>query len=86
MNTQESAIGLLPRSGQSDWRGAKNGLKKPVGQGTALDLLSRELESPAARIAAWHQVFLDAGQEAWHAPPSTGSGTGLLSLEPDGAR
>ena len=33
-------------------------------RGEALDLLSRELGIPAARLAAWREAFLDIGQEA----------------------
>jgi hypothetical protein len=35
----------------------------------ALDLLSRALGIPAARIATWREAFLDAGQEAMKKPP-----------------
>ena len=63
--------------------GSQNGWKKPkrfsaqrkaevvlrVPRGEALDLLSRELGSPAARIAAWREAFLDAGQEAMKKTP-----------------
>jgi len=38
-------------------------------RGEALDLLSRELGIPAARIATWREAFLDAGQEAMKKPP-----------------
>jgi transposase-like protein len=33
-------------------------------RGEELDFLSRELHIPAARLAAWRDAFLDAGQEA----------------------
>src|SRR5919199_2219492 len=38
-------------------------------RGEALDLLSRELGIPAARLATWREAFLDAGQEAMKKTP-----------------
>ena len=38
-------------------------------RGEALDLLSRALGLPAARLATWREAFLDAGQEALKKPP-----------------
>jgi predicted RNase H-like nuclease (RuvC/YqgF family) len=38
-------------------------------RGEALDLLSRELGIPAARLATWREAFLDAGQEALKKAP-----------------
>jgi len=38
-------------------------------RGEALDLLSRELGVPAARITPWREAFLDAGQEAMQKQP-----------------
>ena len=38
-------------------------------RGEALDLVSRELGVPAARLAAWREAFLDAGQEALKKQP-----------------
>ena len=38
-------------------------------RGEALDLLSRELGIPAARLATWREAFLDAGQEAMKQTP-----------------
>ena len=38
-------------------------------RGEALDLLSRELGVPAARITTWREAFLDAGQEAMKKQP-----------------
>jgi predicted RNase H-like nuclease (RuvC/YqgF family) len=38
-------------------------------RGEALDLLSRALGLPAARITAWREAFLDAGQEAMKKQP-----------------
>ena len=63
--------------------GSQNGWKKPerfsarhktevvlrLLRGEALDLLSRELGIPAARLATWREAFLDAGQEALKKAP-----------------
>jgi hypothetical protein len=38
-------------------------------RGEALDLLSRALGIPAARLTTWREAFLDAGQEAMKQPP-----------------
>src|SRR5262245_56491479 len=38
-------------------------------RGEALDILSRELGLPAARIATWREAFLAAGQEAMTTHP-----------------
>ena len=38
-------------------------------RGEALDLLSRELGIPAARLATWREAFLAAGQEAMKTHP-----------------
>ena len=38
-------------------------------RGEALDLLSRELGLPAARLATWREAFLAAGQEALKKQP-----------------
>jgi hypothetical protein len=38
-------------------------------RGEALDLLSRELGIPAARLATWREAFLNAGQEARKTQP-----------------
>jgi transposase-like protein len=38
-------------------------------RGEALDLLSRELGVPAARLTTWREAFLDAGQEAMKQQP-----------------
>src|SRR5207248_8822423 len=37
--------------------------------GEALDLLSRALGIPAARLTTWREAFLDAGQEALKTQP-----------------
>ena len=63
--------------------GSTNGWQKPerfsarqktevVGRllrGEALDLVSRELGIPAARLATWREAFLHAGQEALKKQP-----------------
>jgi predicted RNase H-like nuclease (RuvC/YqgF family) len=38
-------------------------------RGEALDLLSRELGIPAARLTTWREAFLAAGQEALKKQP-----------------
>src|SRR5918998_5359421 len=38
-------------------------------RGEAIDLLSRELGVPAARLAAWRDTFLSGGQEAMKQQP-----------------
>jgi Transposase len=38
-------------------------------RGEPLDLVSRELGSPAARLTTWRETFLDAGQDALKKPP-----------------
>ena len=38
-------------------------------RGEAIDLLSRELRVPAARLAAWRDTFLSGGQEAMKQQP-----------------
>ena len=63
--------------------GSTNGWKKPerfsarqktevvlrLLRGEPLDLVSRELGIPAARLTTWREAFLDAGQEALKKPP-----------------
>src|ERR1044071_8034329 len=84
MHTQEISI-EVPSQGarRATEEGSKNGWTKPerfsaqrkaevvlrLLRGEALDLLSRELGIPAARITAWREVFLDAGQEALKKQP-----------------
>jgi hypothetical protein len=79
MHTQELAI-EVPSQGacRATGEGSQNGWQKSerfsarrktevvlrLLRGEALDLLSRELGIPAARLAAWREAFLDAGQEA----------------------
>jgi transposase-like protein len=38
-------------------------------RGEEMELLSRELRVPAARLAAWRDAFLSGGQEAMKQPP-----------------
>jgi hypothetical protein len=84
MPTQEIAI-EVPSQGdrRATGEGSTNGWKKPerfsarqqtevvlrLLRGEALDLLSRELGIPAARLATWREAFLDAGQEAMKQHP-----------------
>lgn len=84
MNTQEVSI-EVPSQGarRATGEGSKNGWQTPARfsarqkmevvlrllRGEALDLLSRELGLPAARLAAWRAAFLDAGQEALKKQP-----------------
>src|ERR671935_1638091 len=84
MHAQELAI-ELPSQGarRATEEGSKNGWQKSqrfsarqkaevvlrLLRGEALDLLSRELGIPAARIATWRESFLDAGQEAMKTHP-----------------
>ena len=84
MHTQEIAL-EVPSQGarRATEEGSKNGWKKferfsarqktevvlRLLRGEALDLLSRELGIPAARIATWRDAFLDAGQEAMKKHP-----------------
>jgi hypothetical protein len=83
MTAQENAI-EVPSQGarRATGEGSKNGWQKPprfsarqktevvlrLLRGEALDLLSRELGLPAARLATWREAFLDAGQEALKKP------------------
>jgi len=84
MQPQEISI-EVPSQGarRATGEGSNNGWKKPqrfsaqkkievvlrLLRGEALDLLSRELGIPAARLTAWREAFLDAGQEAMKQPP-----------------
>jgi Transposase len=84
MNPQELSI-ELPAQGarRATGEGSKNGWQKPqrfsarqktavvlrLLRGEPLDLLSRELGIPAARLTTWREAFLDAGQEALKKPP-----------------
>jgi predicted RNase H-like nuclease (RuvC/YqgF family) len=84
MNTQEISL-EVPSQGarRATGEGSTNGWKKPerfsarqktevvlrLLRGEALDLLSRELGIPAARLTTWREAFLDAGQEAMKTQP-----------------
>ena len=84
MHTQEIAL-EVPSQGarRATEEGSKNGGKKferfsarqkaevvlRLRRGEALDLLSRELGLPAARLTTWREAFLDAGQEALKQQP-----------------
>ena len=84
MHTPEIAI-EVPSQGarRATGEGSQHGWKKPerfsarhktevvlrLLRGEALDLLSRELGMPAARLATWREAFLDAGQEALQKAP-----------------
>src|SRR5512134_1499915 len=84
MQPQEMSI-EVPSQGarRATGEGSTNGWKKPqrfsaqkkteavlrLLRGEALDLLSRELGIPAARLTTWREAFLDAGQEAMKQQP-----------------
>src|SRR5215510_3076992 len=84
MNAQEIAL-EVPSQGarRATGEGSKNGGKKPerfsarqkteivlrLLRGEALDLVSRELGVPAARLATWREAFLAAGQDALKKQP-----------------
>jgi transposase-like protein len=84
MQPQEISI-EVPSQGarRATGEGSTNGWQKPrrfsaqkktevvlrLLRGEALDLLSRELGVPAARITTWREAFLDAGQEAMKQQP-----------------
>ena len=84
MHTQEISL-EVPAQGarRATGEGSTNGWQKPerfsaqkktevvlrLLRGEALDLLSRELGIPAARLATWREAFLNAGQEALKKQP-----------------
>ena len=84
MNPQELSI-EIPSQGvrRATEEGSKHGWQKPqrfsarqktevvlrLLRGEPLDLVSRELGIPAARLTTWREAFLDAGQEALKKPP-----------------
>ena len=84
MHAQEISI-EVPSQGarRATEEGSTNGWKKPerfsarqktevvlrLLRGEALDLLSRELGIPAARLATWREAFFAAGQEAMKTHP-----------------
>jgi hypothetical protein len=84
MHTQEVSIEVpSPGARRATEEGSQNGWKKPerfsarqktavvlrLLRGEALDILSRELGLPAARLATWREAFLAAGQEAMKTHP-----------------
>jgi hypothetical protein len=84
MNAQEMSIEVSSQGARrATEEGSQNGWKKPerfsarhktevvlrLLRGEALDLLSRALGLPAARLATWREAFLDAGQEALKKAP-----------------
>jgi predicted RNase H-like nuclease (RuvC/YqgF family) len=84
MHAQELSL-EVPSQGarRATEEGSKNGWKKPerfsaqkktevvlrLLRGEALDLPSRELGIPTARLATWREAFLAAGQEAMKKQP-----------------
>jgi|SRR5215217_4578930 len=84
MNPQELSI-ELPSQGarRATGEGSKHGWQTPqrfsarqktevvlrLLRGESLDLVSRELGIPAARLTTWREAFLDAGQEAMKTQP-----------------
>jgi Transposase len=83
MNPQELSI-EIPSQGvrRATGEGSKNRWQKPqrfsarqktevvlrLLRGEPLDLVSRELGIPAARLTAWREAFLDAGQDTLQKP------------------
>ena len=84
MHPQELSI-ELPSQGarRATEEGSKHGWQKPqrfsarqktevvlrLLRGALLDLVSRELGIPAARLTTWRETFLDAGQDALKKTP-----------------
>ena len=84
MHAQEISL-EVPSQGarRATGEGSTNGWKKPerfsarqktevvlrLLRGEAIDLVSRELGIPAARLATWREAFLAAGQEAMKKQP-----------------
>lgn len=84
MHTQEIAL-EVPSQGvrRATGEGSTNGWQKPqrfsarqkteavlrLLRGEALDIVSRELGIPAARLTTWREAFLDAGQGALKKQP-----------------
>jgi Transposase len=84
MSPQEVSI-ELPAQGarRATGEGSNNGWQKPqrfsarqktevvlrLLRGEALDMVSRELGIPAARLTTWREAFLEAGQDALKKPP-----------------
>jgi hypothetical protein len=84
MNPQELSIENSSQGARrATGEGGKNGWQKPqrfsarqktevvlrLLRGEPLDLLSRELGIPAARLTTWREAFLDAGQDALKKQP-----------------
>src|SRR5919201_253071 len=84
MQAQEIAIEVPSQGARSaTGEGSTNGWQKPerfsarqktevvlrLLRGEALDLVSRALGIPAARLATWREAFLAAGQEAMKTHP-----------------
>jgi Transposase len=83
MSPQEVSI-ELPAQGarRATGEGSNNGWQKPqrfsarqktevvlrLLRGEPLDLVSRDLGIPAARLTTWREAFLDAGQDALKTP------------------
>ena len=83
MHAQEISI-EVPSQGarRATGEGSTNGWQKPqrfsarqktevvlrLLRGEPLDLVSRELGIPAARLTTWREAFLDAGQDALKKP------------------
>jgi Transposase len=83
MNPQEFSIELSSQGARrATGEGSKNGRQNPqrfsarqktevvlrLLRGEPLDLVSRELGIPAARLTPWREAFLDAGQDALKKP------------------
>ena len=84
MNPQELSI-EIPSQGarRATGEGSKNGWQTPqrfsarqktevvlrLLRGESLELVSRALGIPAARLTTWREAFLDAGQEAMKQTP-----------------
>ena len=84
MHSQELSI-ELPAQGarRATGEGGQNGWQQPqrfsarqktevvlrLLRGEPLDLVSRELGIPAARLTTWREAFLDAGQDALKKQP-----------------
>jgi hypothetical protein len=84
MHPQELSIELSSQGAPgATGEGSKNGWQKPYRfsarqkteavlrllRGEPLDLVSRELGIPAARLTTWREAFLAAGQDALKKPP-----------------
>ena len=83
MNPQELSIELSSQGARrATGEGSKNGQQNPqrfsarqktevvlrLLRGEPLDLVSRDLGIPAARLTTWREAFLDAGQDALKKP------------------